>query len=335
MKKASIRDVALHAGVSTATVSHVLNHTRFVAEDTREKVLNSIRDLDYSPDVIARSFKTGRRYLIGFIVPDIANEYYSIIIETIESIITKEEYKLVIANTKETKSREIENLRALGNGIVDGIIVASTLQSYAEMERIVPASVPMLFIDRTLPGCPFSTITISNYSAVYSGVERLILDGHRKIGYITGLPYLSTTEERLDAYKDAMEAHGIPIEESFIRFGDSLRSDTANKMDELLDAGCTALVASNNVMADEVLFHMAERGIRVGKDVGLLGYNEGVRSQFNMRYIHHITQPAVDLGRTAGLQILNLLRDPQQPVRNTVLQAGFTPGQPKPNGDAV
>jgi len=319
-----MRDVAVHAGVSIATVSHVLNNTRFVAEETRNRVLESIRILEYTPDVMARSFKTGRRNLIGFIVPDIANEYFATIIETIENVISKQNFKLVIANTKETKQREIENLRVLGNGITDGIIVASTLDSYSEMENIVPCDIPMLFIDRKLSGCPHSTITVSSYEAMYKGVERLIRDGHTRIGYITGLARLSTTGDRLDAYRAAMEAHQVPVDESYIRFGDSLRSNAAQNMNALLEAGCTALVVSNNVMADEVLFHLTERGIRPGIDIALLGYNDSAHLQYNMRNIHYITQPALDLGRTAGQQILELVANPGLPVRNTVLQASFT-----------
>lgn len=319
-----MRDVAVHAGVSIATVSHVLNNTRFVAEETRNRVLESIRILEYTPDVMARSFKTGRRNLIGFIVPDIANEYFATIIETIENVISKQNFKLVIANTKETKQREIENLRVLGNGITDGIIVASTLDSYSEMENIVPCDIPMLFIDRKLPGCPHSTITVSSYEAMYKGVERLIRDGHTRIGYITGLARLSTTGDRLDAYRAAMEAHQVPVDETYIRFGDSLRSNAAQNMNALLEAGCTALVVSNNVMADEVLFHLTERGIRPGIDIALLGYNDSAHLQYNMRNIHYITQPALDLGRTAGQQILELIANPGLPVRNTILQATFT-----------
>lgn len=325
MSKSSMRDVANHAGVSIATVSHVLNNTRYVADETRNRVLESIRVLEYTPDVMARSFKTGRRNLVGFIVPDIANEYFATIIETIESIISKKNYKLVIANTRETKQRELENLRVLGNGIVDGIIIASTLDQYAELENTVPSDIPLLFVDRKLSGCPHSTIIVSSYDAMYKGVERLIRDGHSRIGYITGLARLSTTVDRLDAYRAAMEANHLPVEETFVRFGDSLRSNIAQHLNALLEAGCTALVVSNNVMADEVLFHLTERGMQPGIDIALLGYNDSAHLQYNMRNIHYITQPATDLGRTAGQQILELLEEPNLPVRNTILQATFMP----------
>ena len=109
--RASMKDVAKHAEVSVATVSHVINNTRFVSEETRKKVMDSIEVLGYVPDPTARSFKTGRKNLIGIVVPDIANPVWAIIIEEAESVLARDGYKLLIVNTKETESREIENLK--------------------------------------------------------------------------------------------------------------------------------------------------------------------------------------------------------------------------------
>ena len=118
--KVTMRNVAKHAGVSTATVSHVINETRFVSEETREKVLKSIEALGYSPNEVARIFKTGRKNLIGCIVPDIANSFFATIIEAAEAVLGQEGYRLIVANTKEDPKREREHLTSLTSGIVDG-----------------------------------------------------------------------------------------------------------------------------------------------------------------------------------------------------------------------
>ena len=106
LMKASMKDVAKHAQVSVATVSHVINNTRFVSEETRKKVMDSIKALEYVPDLSARSFKTGRKNLIGIIVPDISNPVWAIIIEEVESVLAKDGYKLLIVNTKETEKTD-------------------------------------------------------------------------------------------------------------------------------------------------------------------------------------------------------------------------------------
>ena len=138
MSKVSIRDVAALAGVSTATVSHVINNTRYVKEETKQ----------------------------------------------------------------------IDNLRILSSGIVDGFVLASTVENYSDISGIVPPSIPVVLVDRSPLGAPYDSVISANYQAMSDGVEYLIKKGHSKIGFITGIPRISTTKERLDAYRDTMEKPG-------------------------------------------------------------------------------------------------------------------------------
>ncbi|MDD3206014.1 MAG: LacI family DNA-binding transcriptional regulator [Lachnospiraceae bacterium] len=323
MKKAGIRDVALRAGISTATVSHVLNNTRFVSEGTKQRVLDSIKELNYSPNEMARSFKTGKKHLIGFIVPDITNDYYSSIIDGIECVINPYGYRLVIANTKETVEKELDNLSALSNGIVDAVIIASTLESYSPIKKIVPSDIPVLCIDRTVPDCPYSTITVANYDAMYRGVTHLINKGHRKIAYITGLMRLSTTSDRLSAYKAALADSNIPLDISLVRYCTSLKDDAYQQMESIIESGCTAIIASNNVMANDVLSYLYDNHISIDKDICVLGYNESKRNLFALNYMNYISQPVSSIGKLAGEQILSLIKNPAQPIKQTILEASF------------
>lgn len=326
MAKATIRDVARHAGVSIATVSHVINNTRFVMEETKQRVLASIDTLGYTPNVMARGFKQGRRNLIGFVVPDIANVFYSAIIEEAENAIAKHGYRLVTVHTKETKSREAENIRALASGIVDGIIVTSTMERYSEIEPLVEKDFPLVFIDRRVPYCPCDTVLVNNYDAVYSGVQQLILDGHTRIGYIVGLSHLSTTLERQNAYEDALKGHGIAVDRQLIRRGDSMSQSAIPQARELLELGCTAIVVSNNVMTEDVLYFLEENGIPVGVPGGIdiVGYNDSGNVYQIMRSIHSIDQPTRAMGRAAGEQIIERINHPEAPVKQIILQAALT-----------
>lgn len=324
MAKPSIRDVASRAGVSIATVSHVINNTRFVREETRQLVLESIEALGYSPDATARSFKTGRKNLIAFIVPDIANAFFATLIEEVETIISKKNYKLIVINTKETKQREIDNLKVLASGVVDGFIIASTLEAYRDIANLIPQNMPMVFVDRALVGCPHDTITVTNYQAMHAGIEYLIQQGHRQIGYITGLPRISTTTERLDAYKDTMESHSI-YSEDLIRIGDSMSKCVTQNLDSLLKLNCTALIVSNNVMAIETMTQLDQKGIKIGRDIELLGYEDSEQVQYGLNRAHLIHQPVVELGRAAGRQILERIEHPELPMQKVILEAKFIP----------
>lgn len=321
MSSISMSEVANMAGVSTATVSHVINNTRFVSEKTRQRVQDCIDKLGYRPNLAARSFKTGKKYLIGFIVPDIANAFFATIIEAVENVIGEHGYRLIVSNTKETPEREIENLRILSNGIVDGLIIASTLNSYKEMGGIIPDGLPVVFIDRALKNCPFESIVVTNYDAVYQAVANLISDGHKRIGYITGLTHLSTTQERLTAYRDAMTAHGLIVEPKFICVGTSMHNELDLCIDQLLAQSCTAVIVSNNVMTDDVLYYLDQHNLR--DKITIVGYNDTGYHNYALRGICFIHQPSVLLGRTAGQQILEQIQTPGRAPKQISLNALF------------
>lgn len=314
-----MRDVAEHAGVSIATVSHVINGTRYVSDETAARVQNSIQVLGYVPDPIGRIFKTGKKNLIGFIVPDISNPVWAVIIEEVESMLAAHGYKLIIINTKEDEQRELENIHLLASGIADGLIIASTSSDFDVIRSVVSESFPMVFIDRTLLNCPCDTIIPQDYDAIYEGVESFILSGHRRIGIITGLIRLSTSQSRLNAYKAAMEHYQLPIEPEYIQYGNSLARSSVLLLPPLLEAKCTALVVSNNIMTDDVLQYLDEHGIEIGAEISILG--QGIENNLNygLQKMNLLVQPSAEIGRKAGEQILNRINQPQMPIQNIIL----------------
>ena len=322
----TMRDVAVRAGVSVATVSHVLNQTRFVTESTRQKVLEVIDELGYRPDTIARSFKTGKKNIIGIIVPDIANPVWAMIIEEIEAVLSNKGYRLIICNTKETKERELEHVHSLTSGLVDGLIIASTLSEYEPLSAEIPDGFPVVFIDRFPKGCPHDLIISNDSAALYQGVEKLItVDGHSRIGFITGLMRISTSVERLNAYKKAMNDYGLPIEDNFIQPGNSLAKNSVLQVQKLLEQKCTAIVVSNNIMADDVLFYLNDNGIHLGKDISILGQSIEGQRDYNLRRMDLFVQPIAEMGRAAGQQILDRLSEPDMPIRHIILNSSYFP----------
>lgn len=324
--KPGMKDVARHAGVSAATVSHVINNTRFVAEETRQKVMASIDALGYVPDPTARSFKTGRKNLIGIIVPDISNPVWAIIIEEVESILAKDGYKLIIVNTKETEQREIENIKVLSSGITDGLIIATTLSGFSQIRQAVPQDFPLVLIDRTPEGCSCDSVVPQDYPAMYEGVSQMIMNGHRRIGIITGLIRLSTSQNRLDAYKTALNDYGIPVDQELIQYGNSLSQSAVPLVKDLLRKECTAIVVSNNVMLDDVLYYLNTQGLKPGTDIALLGQTVEGRKNYFTNEISLIMQPSGEIGRTAGKQILERIENAQGPLRNIILRSVLLPG---------
>ncbi|MDF2632142.1 MAG: putative LacI family transcriptional regulator [Caproiciproducens sp.] len=312
--RVGIRDVAKHAKVSVATVSHVINNTRFVTEDTRKRVLASIQELGYFPDQMARVFKTGRRNLIGIIVPDIANLFWATIIEAVENALDAKGYKLIIVSTKETESREKSGIQMMASGVVDGLIIASTQTDFSAIENLVPKSFPMVFIDRVVANCSCDTIITSDYDAIHQGIERMIHKGHKRIGHLAGLARLSPIWERMSAYEDVMRENHLPIEDGYIRYIDSVFTSAATFVPMVMDAGCTALLITNHVMTDDVFAYCDENDLHLD----LLGYSQAA-IDYKHRRMDLIEQPCSELGRRAGQQILQRIDDPSSPVSNMVI----------------
>ena len=168
--KVTISDVARLAGVSTATVSHTINSTRYVSGETKEKVYRAIAELGYTPDASARSFRTGKKKTIGFIVPDISNKFFATMIESVENYLSAHGYHLIIANTKENPEREETNIRLLSAGLVDGLLIASTMEDFSRFESLIPAGFPVVLVDRTFDTKRFPSVSVSNFQPIYRSV---------------------------------------------------------------------------------------------------------------------------------------------------------------------
>ena len=218
--KAKITDVAQKANVSISTVSHVLNHTRFVSEETRKKVMDAVEELGYSPDASGRTFRTGKKMMIGLVVPDITNSVFAALIEDVDDVISKQGYNLVISNTRDCLKMEKQALRNLASGVVDGIVIASTSEDFQTIKRQIPDKFPMIFMDRVLPDRNYDSVILDCQEATAKMLEEMIQNGFRKIGFLVGLPQISPTYERVKVYQQILKQYESKVNEEGIRIFD-------------------------------------------------------------------------------------------------------------------
>jgi LacI family transcriptional regulator len=323
MAKYNMRDVARLAGVSIATVSHAINNTRHVSDASRNKVMTAVEQLGYAPDIFARGMRTGKKNIIGFVVPDISNKYFATIIERVEDVLSENGYFLTIFNTKEEPQREIEHMKYLTSGAVDGLLIASTLEDLNDLRKLAPENLPVVLVDRNTHSIPFDSVVVANYQALYQGVLRLVKDGRGRIGYIAGLPRLSTTKERLGAYIQGMRDCDMQIEDNFIQYGNSMKGSARSCMEELVRKRCDAVIVSNGQMSLDVLEFTFNNNLEIGKDIDLLCFNdfENIMVKFFPLYI--VSQPVKDLGYLAGKQILSRINNIDAPVKEILLSGTF------------
>lgn len=325
--KVTISDVARLAGVSTATVSHTINNTRYVSAETKDKVYKAIAELGYTPDASARSFRTGKKKTVGFIVPDISNKFFGTMIESVENYLSAHGYHLIIANTKEDADREETNIRLLSAGLVDGLLIASTMEDFDRFNALIPADFPVVLVDRTFEAKSYSSICVSNFQPIYRSVCRLAAKGAKRIGIVGGLPRLSSTQERIAAYREAIADCGLPQDESLIHYGNSMENSVQSCLDTLLDQNCDAIVVCQGLMASETIIYLHQKGIRLGEDIDLVSFVDYDTNLYQLYsgQMDCIVQPVEELGLAAGEQILRRIEKPDAPVFEKVLTSAYRP----------
>lgn len=322
--RATMKEVAAYAGVSVATVSHVINNSGVVKAETRKRVQEAIDALHYFPDITARTFKTGKRASIGFIVPDIGSNFFAAIIDEIENILAQKHYKLIIANSKEDPKREVELIKLMASGLVDGLIISSALVSdYSIIKNYLPKSnFPVIFVGREAVNCPFDSVTVSDYSATVQSVEYLIQHGHTKIGYISGLKHLGPSKERLKAYYDTLLKYHLPIDESLIK---NVTFHAFQEMKELVGKNCTAIVASTNNVTFDAIIYFLNHDISLKTDITLVGYLNDGSTSTELKNMVQILHPINEMGILAVNQLMERIKTPEASIKNIVLMGRFVP----------
>ncbi|MBR2846257.1 MAG: LacI family DNA-binding transcriptional regulator [Solobacterium sp.] len=315
-KRAGIVDVAKMAGVSTATVSHVINNTRFVTDDTRERVNQAIRELGYAPNASARTLKTGKTNKIQFIIPDVDNAFFTSLIESIESVLSKHGYQLLLVNTHENWDTELSYLRTVNSSVVDGLILATTQTDWKTLKENLPSDLPVVLVDRKPDGCSIDCVWISTYDACYEAVNKLIQWGHKKIGLIAARPNLSTSVERNQAYTDSITEGSL---EQYIAPGDSLRNSSPKHYQELIKQGCTAILVANGRMTDDIIYYQYEHPEEMQRNITLAGFRESSK-------VHRLTpiaisQPSEKMGEYAAERILALIKNSHRKPKENILHA--------------
>jgi LacI family transcriptional regulator len=264
--------VARASGVSTATVSAVMNESAYVSPELKARVLAAIEDLGYAPSLSARNLRSGRSQLIAFVVADLANPFFARVVWAAEAAVAAWGYSMVIFNSDEKPEAEKRILARVRTLACDGAVLVPVGDSAEGVRRDVDARpVPTVLFGRTVADDSSDTVTIDNISAGRQATNYLLDLGHRRIGTITGPLHLSTGKGRLDGMLAAMKARGLAPEPQHVRCGE-FREDAAFSIAvNLLQQPDppTALYVANGVMALGVMRAIADLGLRCPEDISI------------------------------------------------------------------
>ncbi|MER6850904.1 LacI family DNA-binding transcriptional regulator [Streptomyces flaveolus] len=340
---ATMADVARCAGVSVATVSHVLNDTRPVLPHTRQAVLDAIEELGYTPNTLARSLVTSRTRSLGLAVSAISNPYFTEILQGVEAEALEHGYSLLIADPHDDPGHELTVVRLLHERRVDGMIIAPSADPGALVAYLTRHRVPAVFLDRVVDtpesgGPHFDQVCAESAGPTTGLVGHLAGLGHRRIGLVAGRPGFSTTRERITGYRDGLTAAGLPHDERLVVHGDSDAAGGERATAALLSLAepPTALVTANNAMTIAALRALRDRGLSVPGDLALCCFDDFAWADLFAPRLTAVAQPSRDIGARAVRLLLERLAAPDRPARTVRLPCAFVhrtscgcPGQPR------
>lgn len=308
---ATIRDVAKLAGVSTATVSHVLNNSRPVMQDTRQSVLDAIARLNYRPSAIARSLTTSVTRTVGVLVADITNPFFAALVRGIEDRLSAREYNLIVCNTDEQSEKEAQYLELLLTRRVDGVIVAPTGAPQPLFSEFVEQKIPLVFIDRLPPEKHGTCITADNAAAAYCATEYLVELGHRRIGILARNPSLSTVIGRLSGYRQALSGHQIPTDESLIAITDQNVNAAFAGAQRLLTMPDrpSAIIATNLNMMLGLLHALQAQDLTCPRDLSIICFDDHPWAPFFTPPLTVIRQPVPKMCEAAVETLLTTIEN--------------------------
>ena len=299
MTPPTISDVAKLAGVSTTTVSHFLNGTRYISDDLRERVEKAILSLGYRPNSMARGLRRGESKTIGLIVPDNSNPFFAEILRTIENIGYTKGYSVILCNSDSDVEKEIAYTDLLYTKQVDGIIFITTNNSVEHLQQMVDSGIPIVVVDRDIPLNDTDVILVDNLQGGYEATNYLIRLGHRRIACIAGPSKLTPSADRVNGYQKALAEAGIPVDPDYIMNGDFqyLGGDAA--MTELLARPVkpTAIFACNDLMALGAMRALRDAGYSIPDQMSVIGFDDITLTSMVSPSLSTVAQPIEDIAR--------------------------------------
>ena len=311
----TMSDVGRVAGVSSSTVSHVVNGTRHTSPDTRAAVLAAIESTGYLGDGIARSLRTGTTQSIGLAMSALSNTYFAAFVHAIEKEISRSGFSLVLADTHDDPEREARAVQEILSHRVDAMIVAPTNGSVEVLDQLATRRVPTVLLDRVPTGemrDGMDAIGVENAEPTALLVDHLVALGHSRIAFVGPNSALSTTKERTEGFFEGLRRNGIEIDDALVTSGGSPEKPSPDAITALFDlpAPPTAVVAGNNEMTITVMRQLRSLGLAVPDDVALVSFDDFDWADLFSPRLTAMAQPAEAIGRGAVEMLFQRLQEP-------------------------
>jgi LacI family transcriptional regulator len=308
-----IKDVAREAGVSTATVSHVINNTRYVSDEVRARVLEAIERCGYYPNAQARSLASGRSHTLGILISDIVNPFFPELVKSIETAAFERGYDVVLANTSYDAERTSNYVRRLIERKVAGVALMTSELDTALVDELARRDVCVVFLDLGSSGERMSNLVVNYAVGIKEAIQHLVALGHQQIAYISGPVRLRSAAKRREAFRKCVAEH-LPGARPAIYEGDFKIEGGRRAAYEIIKRGRmpTAVMAANDLMALGAMQEFRTAGLKIPYDISIVGFDDIAFSALTDPPLTTICLPRMELGRRAVEALMTTIEHPDR-----------------------
>lgn len=325
MKHVTIKDIAQHLSISVSTVSRALVDDKNIRKETKEKVLETAKELGYKPNPVATNLKFGHTNTVGVIVPEMVTPFASEVINGIQEVLYANGIKVIIAESGEDAEKERENLQLMERFMVDGIIISlcSYKKNRDEYLRLQQAEMPMVFYDRIPHGLEVPQVIVDDYMKSFFLTERLIRSGRKRIVHLQGPDDVYNSIERFRGYKDALAKFKIPLDDDMLLKSGLTFEAGKRAADNLIEKGIAfdAIFAFTDTLAIGAMNRLREAGKKIPEEVAVASFSGTELSTIVYPPLTTVEPPLHQMGKNAAELILEKIKDPSSPNRSIVLNA--------------
>jgi DNA-binding LacI/PurR family transcriptional regulator len=317
----TIKDVAQAADVSTATVSHVINGTRYVSDEVQQRVLQVMERLNYQPNAVARGLRTKKTQLLALVIPDIANPFFTDLARGFQDAADHSGYVVILCNTDRALERELRFLDMLRQQRVDGLVLNPTMVTAEDLKRLLRAQVVVVLIGSQIDDPEFDLVMVDNIRAGADAVQHLIDLGHRRIGLVCGPHTTSSGLQRYRGYCQALELNGLPVQDAWVVEGNFTHEGGYTCMQRILSQRPipTAIFAASDVMALGAKKAIEDAGLRIPADISLVGFDDIPKVAWATPKLTTISQPRYQMGWEAARLLIDRIEHSIPPIRQKVI----------------
>jgi len=315
-QRPTMKDVAEHAEVSVSTVSYVLNNNGQVSPERRARVLNAVQLLDYIPNESARSLKRRSSSTIGLVVPDLVNQFFSLLARGVVRAAAVHDVLVVLCSAENTEEAEFGNARLLRSQRVDGVIYESGFHESPNSLLELQSLGPVVLVDERVTGIDLPAIVSDGRRGAREVATHVVSLGHKRIACIAGPMALWTAEQRLAGYREGLAMGGINPDDMLIRVGDYGMDSGYKQAESLLNdvpnnERPTALLCANDMMAIGALEYCRAQNIKVPDEISVVGFDDVPTAQLLTPRLTTVRQPAYEMGMSAAEMLIGLLKGEQ------------------------